>query len=161
LTVAFAASLVSMVARSSAEAWDEAAGVSAQALAMADRSAPLAGLDATVWEAASEALSAAATGDDSPDLERALDRAAAIPLEIAEIAADVAALAALTAEHCEPAYRADVAAAAALAAGGARAAAHLVEVNLAVHGDDQRLARALASADVAADHARRVLAVIR
>jgi formiminotetrahydrofolate cyclodeaminase len=163
--VAFAASLVAMVARSSGDAWNDANGISAQALLIKHRAVPLAATDAEAWQAASESLRAA-TADSGEDaggtrLEQALERAAAVPLEVSELAADVAALAALVAENCEPAYRADAAAAAALASGAARAAAHLVEVNLAVHGDDQRLARALASADVAADHAGRVLASIR
>jgi hypothetical protein len=52
-------------------------------------------------------------------------------------------------------------AAAALAAGGARAAAHLVEVNLAVRAGDQRLAQARASEQAAAEAAERLLASIR
>jgi formiminotetrahydrofolate cyclodeaminase len=155
-----------MVARSSGEAWTDADGISAQALLIRHRAVPLAAEDAEAWDAAAEALHAATAGGESPvatgaSLEAALDRAAAVPLEVAELAADVAALAALVAENAEPAYRADAAAAAALASGAARAAAHLVAVNLTVHGDDQRLARALASADVAADHAGRVLSTIR
>lgn len=154
-----------MVARSSAEAWNEAGGISAQALAMADRGKPLASLDARAWENATDALRAASSSDGSGEgsawLEEALDRAAAIPLEVAELGADVAALAALVAENCEPTYRADAAAAASLAAGATRAAAHLVEVNLTVHRDDQRLARALAAADVASEHAGRAVASIR
>ena len=153
-----------MVARSSRESWDEAVGVSAQALALQDRAAPLALVDAEAWETASAALRAAGDGEGKRSdgkLEAALGQAAAIPLDVAELAADVAALAALVGEHCDPAYRADTAAAAALAAGGARAAAHLVEVNLGVSPSDQRLARALASADIAAAHADRVLATIR
>jgi formiminotetrahydrofolate cyclodeaminase len=163
LTIAFAASLVAMVARSSLATWPDAAGVSAQALAIADRSARLAPLDADAWEAAAEALRAVSSGKEQAGdgLEAALGRAAAIPLELSELGADIAALGALAAEHCEPAYRADAAAAAALASGATRAAAHLVEVNLTVHRDDQRLARALASADVASDHASRALATIR
>jgi formiminotetrahydrofolate cyclodeaminase len=155
-----------MVARSSQETWSDAAGIAAQALALQARAAPLARTDARAWEAASAALRAAADGDGGAEtgrssLEKTLERAAAVPLDVAELGADVAALAALVGEHCEPAYRADAAAAAALAAGGARAAAHLVEVNLAVREGDPRLARALASADVASDHAGRVLATIR
>jgi formiminotetrahydrofolate cyclodeaminase len=163
LTVAFAASLVSMVARSSQGMWNDAGGVSAQALSLRARLAPLAQTDATAWEEASTALRAAAEGEGggSAALERALDRAAAVPLEVAELAADVAALAALVGENCAPEYRADAAAAAALAAGGARAAAHLVEVNLGMREGDHRRARALASADVAADQAGRVLATFR
>jgi formiminotetrahydrofolate cyclodeaminase len=64
--------------------------------------------------------------------------AAWVPLELARVATDVAVLATETARHCDPDVRADAAAAASLAAGAARAAAHLVEVNLAVAPDDAR-----------------------
>ena len=84
-------------------------------------------------------------------LEQKLEAAAAAPLEIASLGADVAELAALAGEHGEAAYRADAAAAAALAAGGASAAAHLVRVNLGVRSQDPRLVRALASENAAHD----------
>jgi methenyltetrahydrofolate cyclohydrolase len=168
LTVSFAAGLVAMVARSSRDTWEEAAGIAAQALALQDRVAPLAETDAKAWDEALAALDAAATGSEDVDastrdrrLERRLERAAAIPLEIAEIGADVAELAVEVARFGDAAYRADAAAAAALAAGGARAAAHLVEVNLAVRPGDERLARARASEQAAAEAADRLLAAIR
>ena len=88
-------------------------------------------------------------------------RAAVVPLEIAALGADTAALAVIAAERCDGAYRADAAAAAALAAGGARAAAHLVEVNLGVREGDERLARARGSEQAAAEAAERLLAAIR
>ena len=168
VTVAFAAGLVAMVARSSRDTWEEAAGIAAQALALQDRVAPLAETDAKAWDEALGALDAAATGSEDDDasrrdrsLERRLERAAAIPLEIAEIGADVAELAVEVGRFGDAAYRPDAAAAAALAAGGARAAAHLVEVNLAVRPGDERLARARASEQAAADAADRLLAAIR
>jgi len=83
------------------------------------------------------------------------------PLEIAQLGADVAALAALAGERCEGAYHADAAAAAALAAGGARAAAHLVRANLAVRDGDERLRRAHVSEQAALDAAERALRLIR
>jgi formiminotetrahydrofolate cyclodeaminase len=154
-----------MVARSSKGSLPDAKGVVAQALALSDRVAPLAHTDAEVWEEASDALRAAADPEGPAQsrgaLEQALDRAAAIPLEVAELGADVAALAVVVAERCEPGYRADAAAAVALAAGGARAAAHLVEVNLAMRSGDPRLERARSSEQDAAESARRVLASIR
>jgi methenyltetrahydrofolate cyclohydrolase len=154
-----------MVARASGDSLADAKGIAAQALAFQDRVGPLAYVDAEAWEEASAALKAAADPESAPErrgaLERSLDRAAAIPLEVAEIGADVAALAALTAERCDPAYRADAAAAAALAAGGARAATHLVEVNLGMRAGDPRLERARATEQAAAESARRVLASIR
>lgn len=160
VTVAFAASLVAMTARCSKGSWTDAGGVAAQALAIRARAAELARTDADVWERAMAALAAAGDGGDPRrdfSLEQELDRAAALPLEIAELGADVAALAAVAADRCDGAYRADAAAAAALAAGSARAAAHLVEVNLAVRDGDPRLVRARTSASSAAEAADGVL----
>lgn len=156
-----------MVARCSKE-WQEAGGIATQALALQARAAPLADTDAEAWEDALSAIRAAGTGgaDDGRArrdhaLERKLERAAVVPLEIAELGADTAALAAVAGERCDGAYRADAAAAAALAAGGARAAAHLVEVNLGVREGDERLVRARRSDQAAADAADRLLAAIR
>jgi formiminotetrahydrofolate cyclodeaminase len=161
LTVAFSARLTAMVARCS-PAWDEAAGVCAQANAIGERAVELAHTDGRVWEAALVALrdaEANAGMDPKRDfaLERKLEAAAAAPLEIASLGADAAALASLAGEHGEATYRADAAAAAALAAGGATAAAHLVRVNLGVRSADPRLARALASEEAARDVAARLL----
>ena len=158
-----------MVARASQDSWDEAAGVAAQALALQDRAARLAHVDAEVWEEALSALRNAGGGVGGGSdgarrdhaLERKLERAAAVPLQIAELGADVAALAAHAAELCDGAHRADAAAAAALAAGGARAAAHLVEVNLGVREGDERLVQARASEQAASEAAERLLASIR
>lgn len=164
-TVAVAAGLVAMVARCSREAWGDARGVAAQALSIQDRVAPLASVDARAWEVANEALRQAAeapegSGDEGA-LERKLEEAAAVPLEIAQLGADVAELAVIAADRCDGEFRADAAAAAALAAGGARAAAHLVSINLAVRDDDVRLARARASERAAAAAAERILGPIR
>jgi methenyltetrahydrofolate cyclohydrolase len=163
LTVAIAAGLVAMVARCSRDSWPEASGVAAQALAIQDRAAPLANVDAKAWDEALAALRNVSDGEGGGDsaLERALERAAAVPLEIAQLGADVAELAAHGAEHCDEAYRADAAAAVALATGAAHAAAHLVEVNLGVREDDERLLRARASVRAAAGAAERVLGSIR
>ncbi len=165
LAVAFAASLVTMVARCSRGSWDDATGVAAQSLAIKERAAQLARTDADAWQEASAALREAGTDDGAEGrnrmLEEKLGRAAAVPLEIAELGADAAALAALVGEYCEGAYRADAAAAAALASGGASAAAHLVQVNLTVQEGDERLKRARASEQAAAESAKRTLASIR
>ena len=165
--MAFAAGLVAMVARCSKE-WDEAGGIAAQALALQARAAALARADAEAWEDALSALRRAGAGggdDGGPRrdhaLEQKLERAAVVPLEIAALGADTAALAAVAGERCDGAYRADAAAAAALAAGGARAAAHLVEVNLGVQEGDARLAEARRSEQAADEAAERLLAAIR
>ena len=162
ITVAFAARLVAMVANCSRATWDEAGGVVAQATAISERATVLAQTDATVWEEALTALRDAESvseGDPRRDfnLEQKLDAAAAAPLEIASLGADAVALASLSAEHGEGTYRADAAAAAALAAGAARAAAHLVRVNLGVRPSDPRLTRALASEQVASELAGTLL----
>jgi formiminotetrahydrofolate cyclodeaminase len=160
-----------MVARSSRDAWDDAAGVAAQALTLQDRASSLASSDAEAWDEALASLRAAAEppldeadrngASRNMELEHKLERAAAIPLEIAEIGADTASLAAHAGIHGDLAYRADAAAAAALAAGGARAAAHLVEVNLGMRAGDERLARARTSVEAATEAAERLLASVR
>jgi methenyltetrahydrofolate cyclohydrolase len=159
LTVAFAAGLVVMVARRSAESWEDSAGIAAQALALQARAAPLALADAQVWEEALEALAAVRGEAVTPNgnLEEKLDLSTAVPLQIAETAADTASLAALAAELGDGTYRADAAAAAVLAAASAQAAAHLVAVNLTVKEGDRRLVRARASAEQAAAAAARAL----
>jgi len=166
LSIAFSASLVGMVARCSHDSWNESGGVAAQAEAIRDRAVVLAQDDGRVWEDALSALHDA-RGDESADarrdfrLEQKLEDAAAVPLEIAELGADAAALAALAGERGDGTYRADASAAAALAAGGARAAAHLVQVNLAVRPGDTRLVRARASEQAASEAADRLLTPIR
>jgi len=155
-----------MVARCSRDSWPEAAGVAAQAQAIRDRAVTLAQTDERVWQDALAALAGAQIEQDSDErrdhrLEQTLERAAAAPLEIAELGADAAALAALAGERGDGTYRADASAAAALAAGGARAAAHLVQANLGVRPGDARLARARASEQAANDAAARLLEPLR
>jgi formiminotetrahydrofolate cyclodeaminase len=155
-----------MVARCSRDSWEDAGGVLAQAQAIRDRAVVLAQTDAKVWEDALSALRDA-QGEEASDarrdfqLEQKLDDAAAVPLEIAELGADAAALAALAGERGDETYRGDASAAAALAAGGARAAAHLVQVNLGVRPGDARLTRARASERAAHDAAAHLLEPLR
>jgi formiminotetrahydrofolate cyclodeaminase len=151
-----------MVARSSRDSWPEAAGVAAQAHVIRDRAVTLAQTDGKVWQEALSALADAQIERDDDErrdfrLEQKLERAAAAPLEIAELGADAAALAALVGERGDETYRGDASAAAALAVGGTRAAAHLVQVNLGVRPGDARLVRARASEQAASDAAARLL----
>jgi formiminotetrahydrofolate cyclodeaminase len=159
LTVTFAAGLVTMVARHSRSSWADAAGVAAQARKLQARCAPLAQQDAEAWEDALEALRGNGERAARPDsdLEAKLARAAEVPLWIAEAGADVAMLAALTAEMGDGTYRGDAAAAALLAHAGARVAANLVALNLGMRGDDMRLGRARRSEEAAAAAAARAL----
>ena len=101
-----------------------------------------------------------AGGGDPQDLGLALERAAEVPLEIAEAAVDVASLAALVAERGEQALRADAVAAAVLALAAARAAATLVEVNLGTTASDERVTRARDLAGSATAAAERALATL-
>jgi formiminotetrahydrofolate cyclodeaminase len=145
---AAAAALLNAVAREAGQGT-----LAAQAQALVTRLERLGEADGHAFAAARAALPSAAPtpSDDRRDfaLGKALDRAAAIPLEIAEGCADVAALAHSLAALAEPGSVADVEAAAFLAAGAAKAAAHLVEVNLGVLSDDERAIRARAAAATA------------
>ena len=74
---------------------DRTAGVAAQALAIQQRAAPLARTDADAWEDAVAALRSAGSKEGASaqrdfELEQRLERAAAVPLQIAELGADVA-----------------------------------------------------------------------
>ncbi|MBW3593929.1 MAG: cyclodeaminase/cyclohydrolase family protein, partial [Actinobacteria bacterium] len=93
--------------------------------------------------------------DDQPGREQALaeaeDRAARVPLRIAEIGAEVARLAVDLAERGNPNLAGDAYTAGVLAEAGTRAAANLVVVNLGGDDSDERVrrARALAAASSA------------
>ena len=134
-----AASLAAMAARF-AHDWDGAAGAVAQAETLRHRAAPLAAEDAVAYE---NVLTAMRMPEElEPEVRNTLigetlTRAAHVPLEIARCAADVADLAAEIAVSGNPNLRGDAAAAATFAASAARAAANLVEINLAtLEGDD-------------------------
>jgi formiminotetrahydrofolate cyclodeaminase len=157
LSAAAAAALVELAARATnRDDWHEAAGAAAQARRLRERLVPLARQDAEAYAAAVAKLQE--RGDDY-ELGEALALAADLPLEIAGHAENVAALAAEASAHANPDLRADAAAAAALALGAAWAAAKLVEVNLAMHDADPRLARARQIAAGATQTAREALTV--
>jgi formiminotetrahydrofolate cyclodeaminase len=159
LVAAMAAELVAAAARRSG-GWEHALGAAAQAHALRLRAAPLSTSDARAYGEARELL---AGGRTEPDAERrdyllgrALALAAEVPLLIAAAATDVALLAADVAREGGPEARGDAAGAAVLAASAARAAGHLVEINLGTTTADPRVAaaRALAAAaGAAADEA--------
>jgi formiminotetrahydrofolate cyclodeaminase len=148
-TAQAAAAAATVVATAAREAGDAAAA--AQASSLAARLERLAGEDADALAAALAVLPAEEPAPPDPRrdfaLGTALDRAAAVPLAIAEACADVVVLARALAER-DPGRAGDLEAAAFLAAGAARAAAHLVEINLAVGSDDERAVRARAAAAV-------------
>jgi formiminotetrahydrofolate cyclodeaminase len=145
-SLALAAAVVVDVARQSAGEWDEAPAVAAQAEALRSRSLGLARSDLEAYTGAREALAALGAERQPvpgrPPLGPALERAAAVPLEIAEAGVDIATLAAVAAERCPPDLRADAAGAALIATGAVGAVARLLEINLSVGPRDERLEQA-------------------
>lgn len=139
-----AAALIAKAAHRS-QSWDEAATVIAQADSLGARCAELAWDDADAFREALDAL------DRGVEVAAPLRRTTDVLLELAETAADVASLAARTAERCDGRFSGDAAAAAALAAES------LVSVNLTVTETDERLQRAHSLAEGAAAAALRAL----
>jgi formiminotetrahydrofolate cyclodeaminase len=131
-------------------------GAAAQALALAGRLKALAVLDADVFAVALVALrqvqERGETGEPASEsrdfrLGRTLEQAAAVPLAIVEAAADVALLASEVARGtADSELREDAVSAAMLAGGAARAASHLVSINLAARPDDAAAAHAAVAA---------------
>lgn len=140
LTVALAAGLGAMAGRFGAE--DE---LVSRADELGRRAAPLADADAAAYGRFLAATRRPHERD--PDARQravaaALSEATDVPLSIAELAAEVAELAASLARSGNPNLRGDAAAAALLASAAATTAAILVTENLARTPDDPRAARA-------------------
>jgi len=146
LATTMASGLVRLVARVSHD-WEDGPGIAAQAAALGDRTLMLADEDHRAYAHAVEQLRAP---ERDATLGRALRRAAEVPLQISEAAADVATLAALAARDGAESVRADAWAAAALAEAASVAAARLVHVNLATRPDDELSTRADLAAGAAA-----------
>jgi formiminotetrahydrofolate cyclodeaminase len=146
-----AAALVAKAARRSSDTWPDARGVAAQAASLAARCSELADSDERAFAAALKAL------EERTAVERHLDETVVVLLALGETAADVAELAARTAEHCDGTFRGDAVSATLLAEAAARTAAALVQGNLTVVRDDPRLLRAKRSAEAAGAAARRAL----
>jgi methenyltetrahydrofolate cyclohydrolase len=143
LAVTFAAGLCEMSAGLSARQLPEAPRLAEQARELRDRAAPLAQADAEAYRAVIAVLRARnAATPGQPQMAAALSQASVVPMEVAEIGAEVAALAAAIAAEGNPNVRGDAVTAALLAAAGSRAAAALVRINLAGAEDDDRPPRA-------------------
>jgi formiminotetrahydrofolate cyclodeaminase len=161
LTVAAAAALVAMAARFVRHQWDEGRTCAIQAETLRRRAVDLAKEDAAALAAFIDERER--PGDSRPEardfkLGRTLERAGDVPLAIATTACDVALLASHVASHAEHDVRADAVGAAFLASGAARAAAHLVEINLAAGADESLLRDAENLARAAGDAAARAAA---
>ena len=160
IVAAFGAALAAMVARFSTEPWEAAPGAVAQAEALRARLLPLADEDARAYESVLVALRL--PRELQPEardaaIGEALSRAANVPLTIAETALDVSSLAAELAERGNPNLRGDAATAAVVGEAAVRATANLVEINLAMRADDERIARARELVEMARRISRRVL----
>jgi formiminotetrahydrofolate cyclodeaminase len=157
LTLALAAGVVAMAARVSGTDWVDAADAAARADALRLQAAALADRDAEAFERALAVLDAAeAIEPERRDREigRTLAAAAEPPLEIGEVARDVARLAAEAAVRADQRLRPDAIAAAGLAAAVATGAAELVAVNLTATRADERVVRARELAEDAGRAAR-------
>lgn len=158
VTAALAAGLVAMAARFSAAQLPGAGDTAAQADRLRRRVAGLADEDATAYQAVLDAyaLPRAAAGRRER-IRDALHGAAAVPLEIAEVAAQVGQLATGVAAGGNPNLRGDAVTAAYLAEASARSAAALVDINARLGGLPadlpERAARAVAAAHAAATQA--------
>jgi formiminotetrahydrofolate cyclodeaminase len=141
-----AAALVEMASGFS-QAWEGAEDAAARARRLRERALPLVLRDAEAYEAVLRATPA--------DRPSALAGASAVPLELAELGAEVAEVAAAVAESGKPGLRGDAAAGAILGAAAARVAANLVAINLAGRPDERvrRGAELAAAASVSAEQA--------
>jgi len=152
LALAAAAALVAMAARLSAESWEDAPGLAAQAQSLQSRAVELMETGAQGYRRAlAVRAQAAPLPQERRDFEvgRAFAAAAEPPLELGRTAADVAELAAVVAAGGAEAVRADALVAAALAAAVARGARALVAVNLTALPGDARVEEAQGFADLA------------
>lgn len=164
--IVLAASLLEVAAEHSRASWSEAPGAVAQARSLARRAAALAAENAATYAGARAALAGgpAEPGDGARhdfNLGRALAAAADPPMALSACAADVAQLAVTLSERGEPEVVADVVVAAKLAAAAADAAAHLVEINLVVGADADRVSLARHRARLAAAAAQAALSDAR
>lgn len=127
VALSLAAGLTAMAARFASDDWKPRAEIVGRAEELRARVEPLADADA-------DAYGAFMTERSDENLERIV----AIPFELAEVAAEVAELAAAVAAEGNPNVSGDAAAGADLAAAVASIAARLVEIN--ARGGDDRIA---------------------
>jgi methenyltetrahydrofolate cyclohydrolase len=161
LTAALAAAVTESVALLSKEAAGDAEGAAKGAADLRERLILLANANADAYSEATRSLARDAPDEPMRDARLGSDlaRAAYTPLQIAEVAAQVADFAAVLAKGASPEVRPDAVVAACLAEGAARGAAHLVRINLGMIPDDERIHRAAEFAEAAAASRERALGV--
>jgi methenyltetrahydrofolate cyclohydrolase len=160
LTGALAAGLVAMAARFSAAQLPGAGDLAARADQLRGRAAELVDEDAQAYGRVLDAFAlprVAGTGERDRRIREALEVAAAVPLEMTQIAAQVAEMAARVAGAGNPSLRGDSVSAAILAEASARSAACLVDINVSLGGlgsdPSARAAKAVATAAAGARQA--------
>jgi len=149
VSVSSAASLVAMAGRYSTGCLDGAEELVDEAERLRVRAVCLADDDATAYGEVIAAHASVRQGDGTvgrADVRAALTRAAEVPLEVAELGAATARLAALLVADGKRDIRGDAATALLLAEASTLAAAHLVAVNVEAGGGDDLLRRATQSA---------------
>ena len=141
VVASLAAGLTAMAARFAPDGWERRAEVVGRAEELRTRVEPLADADAEAY--------GAFIADRSPEN---VERIVAIPFELAEVAAEVAELAALVASDGNPNVSGDASAGADLSAAAASIAARLVAIN--ARDGDARVGEAALLAKRAARAAR-------
>jgi formiminotetrahydrofolate cyclodeaminase len=154
ITAAMAAGLLGMAARFSTAQLIDSAGRAAHADRVRTQVAALAEQDAEAYQAVLAAFALPRQPDPQVrrgQIRRSLERAAHVPVQIAEIASDIATEAIELVKRGNPNLRGDAFTAAALAAAAARSAAELVRLNVEL-GDlgSELLDRATHAAETAA-----------
>jgi formiminotetrahydrofolate cyclodeaminase len=147
LSVTFGASLCAMVARLSTRRLGNAAAgqLTTDGERILHRAASLLQADTEAYGRVISAMRSSAGAEPAVRdraVTAALSAAADAPMQVVELGAEVAGLAARLAADGNPALRGDAVAAAVLAEAGARSAAVLVGINLASAPEDERPARA-------------------
>jgi formiminotetrahydrofolate cyclodeaminase len=158
LAGALAAGLVAMAARFSAAQLPGAGDLAGRADQLRHRAAELVDEDAEAYGHVLRAFALPRQDEQREQrIREALERAAAVPQEMTEIAAQVAEMAALLAAAGNPNLRGDSASGALLAEASARCAACLVDINVALGGLGNdislRAAEGVAAAQAAARQA--------
>jgi len=134
VATAMAAALVEMAAGLSTDQVADATGVGATAGGIRRRALTLADEDAAAYRRVLDSYRLSREGDHDARrgaIREALEGATAVPLEIAGLAADVAGLGDRLVADGNPNLEGDAAAAVLLARAAARAAARLVDINVA------------------------------
>ena len=160
ITAAMAAGLLGMAARFSTAQLIDSSGRAVHADRVRDQVAALAEQDAEAYQAVLAAFALPSEPDPAlrrRQIRRTLQRAAAVPTEIAEVASGIATEAVELAGRGNPNLRGDAFTAATLAAAAARAAAELVRLNVELGELDSDLADRAAHAAAVATEAVAVL----